>query len=93
VKSGGTEGEYRRAQRRGEARAHLTDEHQRPPFVIVHENRIEVSADRSVPADHKIAPLESAHFLPRCRPLARFVRAIAPLGDDALETLLSDRVD
>jgi len=26
--------------------------------------------------------LENAHFLPRCRPLARFVRAIAPLGDD-----------
>ena len=92
MKSGGTEGEYRRAQRRPEARVHLTDEHQRPPFVIVHENRIEVSADRSVPVRSQDRALGERAFsatLPTAGPVCTRYRAASRR---CLETMLPSGV-
>ena len=85
--------ENRRPHRRCENAVHLGDILELATLLIANQDRIEVPVGRSVPADHEIAPLWNALFLPRCRPLARFVRAIAPLGDDALEALLPDRFD
>jgi hypothetical protein len=45
------------------ARTFPTNIHERP-FVIAHEDRIEVPAARRIPADNKIAPLMDPHFLP-----------------------------
>ena len=63
------------------------------PIVIADQDRIEVSAGWSVPADHEIAPLEHGHLLPYRGALAGFVRAVAPLRDDALEALLAHSLD
>jgi hypothetical protein len=79
--------------RRREAGAHLDDILERPALEIANQDRIEGSAGRSVAANHEIASLEDANFLPRGRPLARFLRAIAPLSDDAFEALLAHRFD
>jgi hypothetical protein len=74
-----------------ETAVHLRAILERAPLVIADQDRIEVPTGRGVATDREVASLEDAHFLPHCRPLARFVQAIAPLGDDALEALLPDR--
>jgi len=75
--------EHSYPQRRRKSGMHLGDILQRAALIIANQDRIEVPAGWCVASYHEIAPLQHAHLLPYRGALARFVPAIAPLGDDA----------
>ena len=79
------------AQRRHEAVAHARDVDKGAAFIIAGHQRIEVSADRDIAANHQLLPLVDAHLHPGAGAPAGLVAAVAPLGDDAFQALLASR--
>jgi hypothetical protein len=78
---------------RREAGMHLGYVEKFTAFMMTNQDSIEIPPVRRLAADHEFTRSKDTHLLPGTRALARLVQAIAPLGDDALETLFSHCLD